>query len=249
MSGVSQPAFARALLDPALAVLPGLINPDGSPALARFDVYRNNVVAGLIAALETAFPVIVKLLGTENFRHLGGIFVRARPPDSPLMMHYGAAMPDFLATFAPLRHLGYLPDVARLELARRRAYHAPDTAPIAPADLQVLSPDRLMAARMTLAPALSVIRSDWPLAAIWRFNTEDDAAKPAMRPEDVAITRPGFDPVVHLLPPGGAGFVEKLQEGGSFGDACATLAETDIAKMLGILLQGQAITAITEETS
>ncbi|MBZ0127751.1 MAG: DNA-binding domain-containing protein [Rhodobacteraceae bacterium] len=247
MSHVPQPDFARALLDPRLAVPEGLIAPDGRPAAARFDVYRNNVVAGLIAALETAFPVVRKLLGVENFRHLGGIYVRAHPPENPLMMHYGAAMPGFLAGFEPVQHLGYLADVARLELARRRAYHAPDAAPISPEQLQGLPPERLLAARFMLAPALSAIRSDWPLAAIWRFNTEENAPKPAMRPEDVLISRPGFDPVVHLLPPGGADFVETLQSGGCFGDACATLAEADIAAMLGLLLQGQAIIAINED--
>ena len=63
---VSQTAFRHGLLDPALPAPDGLVNPDGAPATKRFDVYRNNVAVSLSDALESAFPVIRKLVG-DNF--------------------------------------------------------------------------------------------------------------------------------------------------------------------------------------
>ena len=239
-----QATFTAALLDPTRPAPEGLA--DGHSG-RRFDVYRNNVAASLTEALITAFPTVTKLLGEANMRPLATLHLRAHPPSSPLMMHYGAAFPDFLASLEQLQRLGYLPDIARLELALRRSYHAADARPIDPQTLAAHSPEALLHARLTLAPAVELARSNWPIHAIWRFNTEENAPKPAMRPEDVLISRPGFDPLVHLLPPGGADFVETLQSGGCFGDACATLAEADIAAMLGLLLQGQAIIAINED--
>ena len=140
--------FSKALLDPSVPTPMGLVDPQGRPAGKRFQVYRNNVVVGLIDALRDSFPVIVKLLGDDNFNAIAGVFVRAHPPKSPLMMFYGDAFADFLAGFEPLAHLGYLPDVARLEQALRRAYHAADCPVFDPALLQHLTPDQLMAAQI-----------------------------------------------------------------------------------------------------
>ena len=247
---VTQDQFTRAMLDPAAAVPPGLANPDGRPAARRFDVYRNNVAISLTEALEQAFPVIRKLVGDANFRVLAGIYLRKHPPASALMMHYGQEMPGFLEIFEPVQTLGYLPDVARLELALRASYHAADSCGVAPETLQALPPDRLMVSALRLAPSLRLLRSDWPVHGIWRFNTVPDAPKPEPRAEDVLILRPDYDPAPLLLPSGGGTFMARLL-------AHATLAEAhdaaldaapgfDLAPLLGQLITAGAITGLTE---
>ena len=123
-------SFSAALLDPAHPVPEGLITPDGSPATRRYAIYRNNVTVGLTEALEAGFPVIRKIVGERFFQAMAVVFVRNHPPTSPILAGYGAEMPGFLRGFEPVQHLKYLPDVARLELALRRAYHAGDAAPV-----------------------------------------------------------------------------------------------------------------------
>ena len=59
--------FAAALLDPAQPLPEGLVGPDGRPSLKRFNVYRNNVVAGLTATLKDAFPAVARIVGEEFF--------------------------------------------------------------------------------------------------------------------------------------------------------------------------------------
>jgi len=148
-----------------------------------------------------------------------------------------------------VQHLGYLPDVARLELAMRAAYNAADAAPIAPTALQEISPDRLMTSTFTLAPATQLIRSDWPLYSIWAFNMID-GEKPEMRAEDVLITRPEFDPQPVALPPCGGEFVASLIAGNSFGTALDAASgrndQFDLSTTLAALLSGGAITKIKE---
>lgn len=245
---VTQSAFIAATLDPASKVPAGLSDGGGRPAGRRFGVYRNNVAVSLTEAMHQAFPVIARLLGKANMDGLSGMFLRAHPPDDPLMMHYGAAFPEFLAGLPQLAHLGYLPDVARLELALRRSYHAADAAPVAPEALAALAPERLAAARLRLAPAVELLRSAWPVHDIWRFNTEDGAPKPRATAQDVLITRPEFDPVPQLLPDGGAAFVAALIDGRDVGRALAAAeAETpgyDPAATLVLLLQGGAIAGL-----
>ncbi|MFT7596039.1 MAG: hypothetical protein ACI8R4_003373 [Paracoccaceae bacterium] len=243
-----QQTFNTALLDPSHPVPDGLHDGAARPAGRRFDVYRNNVAVSLTEAIRTGFPVITKLLGRENIDGLAGIFLRAHPPTSPVLIQYGQAFPDFLASTDQLAHLGYLADVARLELAIRRSYHAADAPPIAPDAFAALPPERLMDTTMHLAAAVQIIRSNWPIYDIWRFNTHEDAPKPSPVAQDVLITRPEFDPAPHLLPAGGAAWITALAKGQNIGAALETAAtedpDFDLAVPLALLLQGGAVTSL-----
>lgn len=189
---MSAKTFAPALLDPETAAPSGLVGPEDRPAGRRFDVYRNNVVVGLIDALATGFPVIQRLVGEKFFRAMADVFARAHPPVSPVMQTYGAAFPAFLEAFTPVAHLPYLADVARLELGLRAAYHAADAAPLDPTALQMPDLERAIA---RFAPAVRLVRSPYPIHAIWRANTETGAPAAQGGAETVLITRPEFDPV------------------------------------------------------
>lgn len=245
-----QAAIRAALLDASQPVPSGLTDPDGATAGKRFAVYRNNIAVSLTEALRTGFPILRRLLGDDNFDRMAGLYLRAAPPDTPLMMHYGATLPAFLAGFAPLQHIGYLPDVARLELALRRSYHAADAVPIDPARLAAMAPDDLMRARLSFAPALELIRSPWPLFDIWRFNTEDGAPKPVAHAQDVLVLRREFDPEPHPLSPAAGQWLETAHAGAPMGDAQdAALAldpEFDLGALLTLLLDGHAITDISK---
>lgn len=243
---MSQSAFRAALLDPARPVPPGLTDPEGRPAGRRFDVYRNNVTVGLTEALRQSFPALRKLVGEEFFTAMAQEHLRAHPPASPMMMFYGEAMPGFLEAFAPVAHLPYLADVARLELALRQSYHAADVAPVEGTVLQALPPDRLLAARLTLAPALRLVRSRWPIHAIWAANLRGGLPPDLARPENVLITRRDFDPEPAVLPSGAAKFLQSLLDGVTIGAACDMAGAFDLTTTLGLLLAGGAIVGIVE---
>jgi len=102
-----------ALLGEAEATV-GEIAGDGVAPAARLAVYRHHVLTSLTAALETTFPVVVRLVDQRFFRYACDGYVRAQPPAGPCLFEYGATFPDFLAGFEPCRHLTWLPDFARL---------------------------------------------------------------------------------------------------------------------------------------
>ncbi|MEO1563672.1 MAG: DNA-binding domain-containing protein [Pseudomonadota bacterium] len=250
---VSQTEFITALLDAGHPVAPGLVNPDGSPATKRFDVYRNNVAVSLTDALETAFPVIRKLIGEDNFKALAGLYLRQHPPSSPVLMFYGGEMPQFLAAFEPLKHLPYLADIARLELALRESYHAADPKPFDPGILQTLSEEALLAAVIHVAPPVRLIRSRYPIYGIWQMNMIEGAPKASGEGENVMITRPAFDPVLTKLVPGGGAFLDRLMQGIPFGKALeatrAILPEFNLSEVLVQLLEAAAIESIEGDRS
>lgn len=221
------------------------MNPDGSQATKRFDVYRNNVAVSLSDALETAFPVIRMLVGDKFFRAMAGVYLRKHPPTSPLMMFYGDMMPKFLRRFEPAKSLPYLPDMATLELAMRHAYHAGDTDPIDAGTLGALAPEKLMGARLILTPTTTVIVSQYPIFSIYRANTVSGAPKAAMQPECLVITRPAFDPIQHLISPASAACITALDKGDPLGVAMSTAGnDLDLGTTLGLLLGQSAVTSL-----
>lgn len=244
-----QTLFTAALLDAGRPVPTGLLGPTGAAAGTRFDVYRNNVLASLIEALGTGFPVIRALVGDAFFAAMAGEFVRQHPPRSPRLFLYGDALPRFLEGFAPVAHLPYLPDVARLELALRESYHAADAEPIAAATLAALPADLLPHVRLRLAPSVRLLRSQWPVAAIWQAH--HGGPKPCAGAQDVLVARPGFDPVVHALPVGGHDLIAAVLAGETLGAALEAaprdLDASDISILLQLLLETRAICAIEVE--
>jgi hypothetical protein len=245
---VTQAAFRAALFDPAAPVPDGLTDPAGRPAGRRFDIYRNNVVASLAAALETGFPAVRALVGPDRFRALAIAHARAHPPRTPLMMHAGADLPAFLegAGFGTM-----LADVARLELAVRESYHAADVAPVDPAALGRIPPERLETLRVGFAPALRLVPSAHALVSRRQAALEGGAQGAEDRPETALVTRPGFDPVVTALAPPGGVFVAALARGDPLGAAVARAEAHDPAftpaAALSALLAGGAITSLETE--
>ena len=207
--------FRAALLTPDAPEPKGLSNGANAPAGRRYAVYRNNVAVSLREALHASFPVLVKLIGTQNFDMLAGVFLRAHPPKSALMMHYGADMPAFLTDFAPLQHIAYLPDIAQLEGAIRQSYHSADASVLDPARLGSITPDALDTARITLAPSLRMVCSKWPIFDIWRYNMQSDAEKPRNIAQNVLILRAQFDPAPHPISAADAAWITATQNGGN----------------------------------
>lgn len=198
--------WPTALLSPD-DVPDGLSGPNQTPVAKRFDVYRNNVMSSLVQAMRDGFPVVRRLVGEAFFAPMASAYVRAYPPTSPVLMTYGADFPAFLDTFQPAASLPYLADVARLELALRRAYHAADARPIA---AEALSQPGIETARLTLAPAVSVLTSPYPIHAIWRANMDPSAPKPTSGAQAVLVTRADWEPLPEPVPAPEARFITAL---------------------------------------
>jgi hypothetical protein len=188
-------AFRAGLSSGALP--PGLTARAPEEAERRFTVYRNNVAHGLIAALRQRFPVVERLVGAEFFGAMARVFVEANPPETPMLMTYGGALPGFLERFPPVARLPYLADVARLELARGRAYHAADDPPVALDALAAAAQADPEGLRLRLHPSVGLVASRWPAVSIWRSN--QPGATPgrltARGAECALVARRGLDAV------------------------------------------------------
>lgn len=238
---MSQRAFVSALLDPQAPVPAGLTDGAGRATTRRFNVYRNNVVVSLTEALQVAFPVLRALIGEGRFDALAGLFLRTHPPETPLLMLYGAQFSDFIKNFEPLAHVPYLADIARIEQAQRESYHAADAVALTPDHLASFPAENLATARLRFAPAVRLVASQFPIHDIWVRAQDANAAQPGAQTQHILITRPEFDPVITRLTAAEGTAIAQLMDGAPLGDA---LVAVDAARVLGLLLSSAALTDI-----
>lgn len=238
-------AFADALRDPARELPPGLRSRNGSDALHRFNVYRNNVVMSLVDALANTFEVTRQLVGTDFFRAMARIHVGESLPESPILACYGREFPDFIARFPHASGLPYLADVARLEYLRVQAYHAADATALTAAAFRPLlaDPARLAGTRMVLNPACRWLRSAHPVFSLWAAHqTDGDLGHVDLSiGEDVLITRPSFNVLAIALPPGTIEFLDALSSGATLSAAIVQISragvEFDLSLQLAALIE------------
>ncbi|NIY98719.1 DUF2063 domain-containing protein, partial [Salipiger sp. HF18] len=118
-------------------------------------------------------------------------------------------------------------------------------ASIEPAELLALDEEALERARVTLAPAVQLIASRWPLAEIRSYALGETRERPSSGAQDIVVTRPEFDPVVSALPERGHAFALALKAGMPLGAAVTQCgAGFDPAPTLALLLGQGAITGL-----
>lgn len=216
----SQNAFAKALLQPDYPLPAGVTTARGAPDALRFAVYRNNVHVGLTTALAGRFPVTQRLVGLEFFTGMARAYAGDHKPASPLIMEYGDDFPDFIAGFPPAASLAYLPDVARIELAWSRAYHAADRMPLDLSALSAVAPEKLSDMVLVAHPAAQLVVSDFPAGSIWSAHQGETVTPVSVwQPEAVLIVRPALHVGVHVLPRQDAVFAAGLLSGATLGEA------------------------------
>jgi hypothetical protein len=165
------------LFDFAHAIVRGAALPPNAAAHYRnysaevaLEVYRNNYRGNLHDALAGAYPVTLQLVGRDFFRLLARNFIEAHPSRSGNLHGYGAELGGFIASFAPARTLPYLPDVAALEWACHCAYFADDAAGLDLSRLAQVPPALYPELVLRLHPACRLVRSPYPIAAIWQAH-------------------------------------------------------------------------------
>jgi Putative DNA-binding domain len=224
-------SFAQALLDPEQPIPDGVSGHNAAIATRRFAVHRNNVVTALVRALKNRFPAVEKIVGEEFFAAMARVFVAERPPRTRLLAAYGDEFAAFIAAFEPARKVDYLADVARLEAARTRAYHAADAMPADPSRFAALDAATVGDIGIELHPSAEIVRFSHPIVTIWAMNSgEREIARIATwTAEDALVVRPYLDVEVRTLPPGGAAFLLALAAGLTIGQA-AKSASVDCPK-------------------
>jgi hypothetical protein len=234
--------FTQGLLDPNVPV-PADIKGGSS---RRFGVYRNNVIVGLVRAMEANFPIVRRLLGEDYFAGFAREFVQSHPPRSPLMFEYGAAFSAYLEAENDLKDYPYLGDIARLEQQVRLSYHEANAPCLAAGELTQLPEDDLMLTVFVPHPAMAMIASDFAIHDIYRANRAEQTGKVEnlLEPQAVLVTRPMMDVELNRLAPPQLVFFSALASGQPFGEAAdaafAAAEDFDLTNAISLMLSSGA---------
>ncbi len=247
----AQAGFALALIDPRRAAPQGLTTWNGSDPAQRFAVHRNNAVVSLVDALAARFPVVAELVGEAFFRAMARLFVLDHPPRSRILTCYGDDFPIFIDRFAPAESVPYLGDVARLEAARGRAYHAADAPALGADDFARFPAGVLERTRLAQHPSAEILTSRFAIFSLWAAHQGalDIGQVDPAGPEDILIVRPGQDVEVTRLGPGAAMFLEALRAGMCLGRAAEIVAGIvpgfDLTAALHVVIASGVATSLT----
>lgn len=252
LSGL-QGIFAQALLAPDAAVPRALAASRQPATTSRFGVYRNNVVVSLINALAARYPVSRRLLWDDTFNVVAHRYVFSSPPRSPVLLEYGEGFPDFIRNVGDSAGRDYVADVAEIESARVRAYHAADATPLERQAFAGLDPAAFAGMRLTLHPSVSLLESRFPALSVWESQQGGNADYiRRWKSESVLVARPHLDVEMHRLPAGGHPFLQALAAGETVANAIGRAAAApgfDLGANLAMLIGSNIVVGMTRPQS
>ena len=247
----TEKSFAEAIRRPELATPSFLAASSRQRARSGLNVHRNNVVASLLNVLTARFPVVRALAGDDSFFNAANAFLAAHPPRSPVLMSYGEEFAEFVRQFGNGACLQYIADIAELESARSRAYHAADADPITHDQFASLSAQRIGELRVEFHPSVSLLSSRFPIVSVWQAHQRADRDSITFRAwgvESALIARPYLDVEVRALPRGGYAFLRALADGTTISEAIMIASDAaphfELPLNLSVMIGANIVTAL-----
>lgn len=252
-----QRAFAAGVYDETAEPPLHRMRADGIPASERFSVYRNNVHVSLADALAAVYPVVEKLVGALFFRQTARQYLRVHPSATGNLHDFGGEFAAFLGGMRSLRDYPYVPDVARLEWAWHRVYHAADTrAAVDLVRLGHVTENDWQRLRFRLHPATALVASRFPVLHIWQANqdgVEDDRVSLDEGGVQLLVARPHLDVEIRPLSVGEYALLHAFEAGRALERAHeqAELVEPgfDLAGALSMFIQQRVLTGFAPDTA
>jgi hypothetical protein len=197
-----QHAFHAAIFHNATSLTQEIIERNGLTPDARIHIYRSSVIGIQTDALAAVYPVIQRLVGEKFFKTLGRDYLSKYPSPSGDLHDLGAEMPEFLSILPAVSELPYLKDVARLEWAWHRVFHAADDTDLDLQSLADISADNQGNIVFSLRKGARLLESDYPIHRIWEVNQEGYSGDETVNLDEgdikLIVWRQGFE--LHIEP-------------------------------------------------
>lgn len=252
-SDPEQQALLRAVLgagDPA-ALAPWLASGHAARHMQQQrgeQAYRANGQALAERALAAAYPVLVQMIGAQDFARLARHFWSAQPPQRGDMACWGDTLADLIDAAPQLATEPFLGDVARLEWLIHLASSAADVDTDLPSFALLASGDPAQCT-LRLGAGLGLRASNYPVASLVNAHLYGEPTLPEAaqrladgRAEHALVWRQGFKPCARVSNAAEHRLLGALLAGGSLLDALDAVPDDnadpfDFSRWLGAAVQ------------
>jgi hypothetical protein len=226
-------------------------------SVVQFDVYRIAYRARLRAALRDNFEVLPLVMGDDAFDALANAYISAHPSSHYSLRWYGHLLCDFMAVNPVLVDHPAMLDLARMGSALRSAFDAAPAVVLTSEALTAVPAQDWANLQFALHPSVQLLELHWAVGPIWHAlkSAPDEVAPPEALEHHMLVWRLGMNTQWKSLSPIETDFVKGLQAHRTFGQQCASLAESvgdekaaaTAIELLSELLSAGAICALQPE--
>jgi hypothetical protein len=255
---ILQENFLGAILSSCVEAIPDFIasHYSDSEAVARFNIYRNNIVENLKNALRLTFPGIWKLIGEECANSVAHAFVQHQTnwPVTGCLDDWGEGFIEFLGTIPELEDLYYLKDFALYEWHCHVIYCAQDAvnniSRRVEEKLAAVPEELIDRLKFDFIPACYLYQSCFPIQQIEAVVLHPEIEQVNLSEAGAygIIVKIDFIVETHWLDEKDWLFVKKLYSGMIFGEAVADgmkeASDFDLTAVISKILQMKIIQGI-----
>ena len=199
-----------------------------SPA-EQLEIYREQFWLRHTACLVEDFPGLGGILGQTDWERLVEEYLVEHVPRSFTLRDLGCHMVEHVKASTWLPHHGLSVDMARLEWEYIELFDAPDAPELDAARVAAVPEAAWETATIVLSPALSLLATDYPVAALrrqLREHPDEAVAIPAPKREHLTLYRGRDRNLKHAaLSAGGFALLSALRDGTPLVPACELAAE------------------------
>jgi hypothetical protein len=186
---------ARRLLPGAARDLETVVLPSKNLGSAeRLGIYAHMYYARLVEVMESEYPTLRQVLGTQAFEAACRAYIARHPSRSRTLGTFSARFPDYLARTLPSSSRnGLAVDVARIERAMEDVFDAPRAEPMTADEFAAVGAADWDRVRLPVTPAIRLLKLRYPANAYMNALRRGDRPRlPRPRATCVIVFRRGF---------------------------------------------------------
>jgi len=153
----------------------------------QISIYSNSINNNLINALSNIYPVCEKLVGNNFFYVIASEYIKNYPSASPDLADYGKHFSQYLSLKHTINSVPYLPDIAKLEWAYHRAFHAKNELQLNMDILAKYTAEQLTSCIFSLPESHVLLTSNYPVDEIWKINQTENVDELALNYKPVYL--------------------------------------------------------------